>query len=255
MRQAALWRPFTERLFRAAGIGPGASVIDFGCGAGDTTFLAASIVGPTGRVLGVDRDPKQIAFCRARVTRTNFANVRFEQGDFDTLIGAGEWDAFVGRFVLMYQVDPSASLAAAARNLRPGGVCAFLEANVSDALVPYTTHARSAEFERALRLGTAALAKRIKPMMGVELPAALVAAGFDTSDCVFEGCAPVLRAENVRESAAHSSHMLARLAIADGTLPEAEFDPGAEVRWAESLPDDFACISGPLSVAGWGRKR
>lgn len=61
MRQAASLAPLTERLFRAAGIGPGLRVLDLGCGVGDVAMLAARLVGPSGEVVGVVRDARAIA--------------------------------------------------------------------------------------------------------------------------------------------------------------------------------------------------
>jgi ubiquinone/menaquinone biosynthesis C-methylase UbiE len=56
MLQARILRPYTERFFRAAGLEPGMRVLDLGSGVGDVALLAGDIVGPCGRVLGLDRD-------------------------------------------------------------------------------------------------------------------------------------------------------------------------------------------------------
>ena len=55
IRQAVIWDPFTERLFRDAGIGPGQRVLDIGSGVGDVAMLAARLVGQSGAVIGVER--------------------------------------------------------------------------------------------------------------------------------------------------------------------------------------------------------
>ena len=47
---------FTLRLLVDAGLRPGMHVLGVGCGSGDVTFPAASLVGQTGSVIGVDRD-------------------------------------------------------------------------------------------------------------------------------------------------------------------------------------------------------
>src|SRR5713101_4782540 len=81
IRQAARLAPITEQFFREAGIGPGQRVLDIGSGVGDVSMLAARLVGPSGEVVGVERDPKSIARARARVTEVGLHNVRFFQSD------------------------------------------------------------------------------------------------------------------------------------------------------------------------------
>src|SRR4029077_17611750 len=56
MQQGAVLRGCLASAFRAAGIGPGMRVLDLGCGVGDVAMLAADLVGPTGSVVGIDRD-------------------------------------------------------------------------------------------------------------------------------------------------------------------------------------------------------
>jgi ubiquinone/menaquinone biosynthesis C-methylase UbiE len=60
IRQAARIAPYTERLFREAGIGLGQRVLDLGSGVGDVAMLLARIVGQTGEVVGIERDPVSI---------------------------------------------------------------------------------------------------------------------------------------------------------------------------------------------------
>ena len=47
IRQAALIAPYTERLFRRAGIGRGQRLLDLGSGVGDVSMLLGRIVGPS----------------------------------------------------------------------------------------------------------------------------------------------------------------------------------------------------------------
>jgi ubiquinone/menaquinone biosynthesis C-methylase UbiE len=56
MRQGVIYRNFLASAFRAAGLAPGMRVLDLGCGAGDVAMLAADLVGPSGSVVGIDRD-------------------------------------------------------------------------------------------------------------------------------------------------------------------------------------------------------
>ncbi len=65
-RQAQTLEAMTRRLLVAAGVGPGMTVLDVGCGAGDVTALASELVGPEGAVVGIDSDANQIAAASAR---------------------------------------------------------------------------------------------------------------------------------------------------------------------------------------------
>ena len=68
IRQAARLAPYTERFFREAGLDAGQRVLDIGSGVGDVAMLAARLVGPSGEVVGIERDPHSIARARARAT-------------------------------------------------------------------------------------------------------------------------------------------------------------------------------------------
>jgi ubiquinone/menaquinone biosynthesis C-methylase UbiE len=123
-------RPATERLFRAAGIGAGARVLDCGSGGGDVSVIVAELVTPSGQVLGIDRDAAQVEAATRRIDNLGLSNVRFETGDLSSPPD-GPFDAIVGRLVLMYQPDPEAVLRVLADRLAPGGVMAFLEMNMN----------------------------------------------------------------------------------------------------------------------------
>src|SRR5258705_4046302 len=81
IRQAKRIAPIRERLCREAGIGPGQRVLDLGSGVGDVSMLAARFVGPSGEVVGIERDARSIAVAKARVAEAGFRNVRFTQTD------------------------------------------------------------------------------------------------------------------------------------------------------------------------------
>lgn len=126
----------TERLLDEAGIAPGWTVVDIGCGTGAVTRMIARRVGPQGRVLAVDHDPAMLEMTRRMAAAEGLANVTAIEGGFDAeLPGQGTLDAVVGRRVLMYQQDPVAAVEAISSALRPGGVVAFHEHDASK-LVP-----------------------------------------------------------------------------------------------------------------------
>lgn len=175
-RQAERDDGLTERLFRAAGIGPGMRVLDVGCGAGHVSSLVAKLVGPDGSVVGVDRGADVLAYARRRLA--DRGNVSFVQGDFRTegLVGEG-YDAVVGRYVLMYQSDPVGVIAHLARYLRPGGVVAFHEMDIP---TRGTAPGPWPESELADELGLLIMqvwrATGTQLRMGSRLPAAFAAA-------------------------------------------------------------------------------
>jgi ubiquinone/menaquinone biosynthesis C-methylase UbiE len=127
IRQATRIAPTTERLFREAGIGPGQRVLDLGSGVGDVAMLAAKLVGPSGEVVGIERDASSIARAKARVAAAGLRNVSFTQADVNQIERDTPFDAAVGRFILMFLPDPVSVLGAVSRLVRPGGVLAFQE--------------------------------------------------------------------------------------------------------------------------------
>ena len=134
IRQSARIAPLTERFFREAGIGPGYRVLDLGSGVGDVAILAARLVGPSGEVVGIERDPRTITRARARTLESGLSNVTFTQSDVCDITTATPFDAVVGRYILMYLPDPSAVLRALTQLLRPGGVVAFLDVSWAPAI-------------------------------------------------------------------------------------------------------------------------
>ncbi len=68
---------------------PGETVLDLGCGAGKVCFIAAQIVGPTGRVIGVDMTDEMLAVARRNAPlvaqQLGYANVEFRKGRIQDL--------------------------------------------------------------------------------------------------------------------------------------------------------------------------
>src|SRR5215216_3225626 len=72
--QHQIYGPITRRFFMAAGIGAGMKVLDVGSGAGDVALLLADLVGPRGRVVGVEMNPEILDTARARVASVGWTN-------------------------------------------------------------------------------------------------------------------------------------------------------------------------------------
>jgi ubiquinone/menaquinone biosynthesis C-methylase UbiE len=127
MLQAENLRPITTRLLREAGLAPGMRVVDLGCGVGDVALLAAEMVGPTGTVIAIDRNPTAVVTARERARSDGRANIAFIEGNASEFAGSGTCDLAIGRYVLVHQSDPVALIRAAATHVRPGGTVAFHE--------------------------------------------------------------------------------------------------------------------------------
>jgi SAM-dependent methyltransferase len=132
-RQGQALGPFTRQLFEEAGISRGMRVLDVGCGSGDVAFLAADLVGPSGRVVGVDRERRAVDWANARANSQGATNVNFVEGDPTEMDFDQKFDAIVGRLVLMYYPDPVGALRKLSRHVLPKGLIVFQEMDMANA--------------------------------------------------------------------------------------------------------------------------
>ena len=131
IEQAHLYERVTLRMLRNAGVEPGMKVLDIGSGAGDVAMAAAQLVGPEGAVVGVDVNPEILETARARAQQAGHANIEFLAGDALELELPRDFDAVIGRLVLMYLADPVAALKQFVSHLRSGGIVAFQEGELT----------------------------------------------------------------------------------------------------------------------------
>jgi ubiquinone/menaquinone biosynthesis C-methylase UbiE len=126
--QASLIRDLTENILRRAGVDRGMRVLDIGCGIGDVSLLAGEIVGPAGFVLGIDRSADAIAVAERRAASFGQSHwVHFAATELEEFSTSETFDALVGRLILMYLPDPTATLRQLIKHLRSGGIVAFQE--------------------------------------------------------------------------------------------------------------------------------
>ncbi len=191
IRQANRLAPVTERFFRDAGMGAGQRVLDVGSGVGDVAMLAARIVGPSGKVVAVERDATSTTRAQARAAEAGLENIQIVQADIDEYATGESFDAAVGRYVLQFLPDPVSTLRSVARLVRPGGIVAFQEGSWTpfvslSARLPLWHAAISLLHEAGVRGG-------VNLEMGIELHRAFQAAGLPAPRMRLEmelGCDP-----------------------------------------------------------------
>jgi ubiquinone/menaquinone biosynthesis C-methylase UbiE len=99
----------------------GASVLDVGCGFGDSTVRIARRVGPEGRAVGVDCAPKFIAAATRDAREAGAGNASFFVADVQMDDLRGPYDRAFARFGTMFFNMPGAAMRNIRRALAPGG--------------------------------------------------------------------------------------------------------------------------------------
>ena len=105
-----------------ASIKEGETVLDLGSGAGFDSFLAASMVGPTGKVIGVDMTPEMINRARENAAIGGYSNVQFLPGELEDLpVEENSVDIVISNCVINLVPDKKKAFMEAFRVLKPGG--------------------------------------------------------------------------------------------------------------------------------------
>ena len=101
---------------------PGEVVVDLGSGGGLDVFLAAKMVGPTGRAIGIDMTPAMLDRARANAAAGGYSNVEFYLSTIDKIpLPDASVDCVISNCVLNLAPDKPAVFREIARVLKPGG--------------------------------------------------------------------------------------------------------------------------------------
>jgi arsenite methyltransferase len=101
---------------------PGEVVVDLGSGGGLDVFLAAKMVGPNGRAIGIDMTTSMIERARASAQAGGYTNVEFYQSTIDQIpLPDASVDCVISNCVLNLAPDKPAVFREIARVLKPGG--------------------------------------------------------------------------------------------------------------------------------------
>lgn len=105
-----------------AQIKPGDTVVDLGSGAGNDCFIARSVTGETGKVIGIDFTEAMLDKARANVDKLRYNNVEFRLGDIEKMpITANVADVIVSNCVLNLVPNKNNVFKEIFRVLKPGG--------------------------------------------------------------------------------------------------------------------------------------
>jgi ubiquinone/menaquinone biosynthesis C-methylase UbiE len=103
-------------------IKPGDIVVDLGSGAGNDVFVARSMVGESGRVIGIDMTPEMIAQANINKDKLGFENVEFHHSEIENLpLERNSADVVISNCVLNLVPDKYRAFSEIHRILKPGG--------------------------------------------------------------------------------------------------------------------------------------
>jgi SAM-dependent methyltransferase len=108
--------------FELGRLEPGEHVLDVGCGAGTDSLVAAQMVGPRGRVVGIDMTPEMLDKARRGAEELGAGNVEFVEAEAERLPFPDEsFDAVISNGVIDLIPDKDAVFSELCRVLKPGG--------------------------------------------------------------------------------------------------------------------------------------
>ncbi|QOJ00263.1 MAG: methyltransferase domain-containing protein [Phycisphaeraceae bacterium] len=114
-----------HRLWERAGVRPGLSVLDVGCGPGYATMDLGQIVGPGGRVVGVDESPQFLKQLGDEAAARKMINIERVLGDAQDLTaslgGSPAFDLAYARWVFCFLSRPEGLVRGLSSLVRPGG--------------------------------------------------------------------------------------------------------------------------------------
>jgi len=175
LQQAQQLAHESSSLFDRIGVGPGARVVEIGCGPHGCLELLSERVGPSGSVVGVERSADAVALARSMVAERDLENVDVLERDARaTGLPRASFDFVTSRLVLVNVPHPEQIVAEAAALVRPGHWVAFHEAD-------YVAHICDPPLDAWTTLvdllGTYSERNGIDPFIGRKLPRLLREAG------------------------------------------------------------------------------
>jgi SAM-dependent methyltransferase len=121
-----MFAPITQALAEDAQIGRHQTVLDIATGPGEPALSLAALVGPEGKIFGIDPVPEMVAGALRAAERLGIRNAQFEVAFADRLPFPDDtFDAAISRFGVMFFPSPVDAIREMLRVLKPGGKIAF----------------------------------------------------------------------------------------------------------------------------------
>jgi len=116
-----MFAPITQALVEDGQIGSRDTVLDIATGPGEPALSVAALVGPEGKVFGIDPIAEMVAAARRAAARRSLKNVQFDVAFADHLpFPADRFDAVISRFGVMFFPSPVNAAREMLRVLKPG---------------------------------------------------------------------------------------------------------------------------------------
>ncbi len=242
-----LWRgtkPVSEWLVSRLAPQPGQTILELSAGTGETGFLAAPFLGPSGLLITSDREPGMVEAAARLGSERGIANAEYRRLDAEWIeLPDSSVDGVLSRFGYILKGDPPPALAEIRRVLRPGGRLAFAVWAGRDQN-PWMTVPAESLIARGHLAPPSEADRRLSERRNPEsIAAELVAAGF--ADSEFEELAVAYRFADAEELWVFVSELRGPVALALAELREAE---RAEIR--AELETRAASTGGGFELGG-----
>ena len=237
-------------LFDQIPVPRGACVVEIGCGPHGCLDLLSERVGPTGRVVGVERSAEAVALARTLISQRNFRNVDVLEGDArSTGLPRASFDVVTSRLVLVNVPQPERIVAEAVALVRTGGWIAFHEADYVSHVCDPPSHAWTRLVEL---LHTYSAMNGIDPLIGRKLPRLLREAGLTDI-----GVNPIIHVyppgHGRRNLLLDFSENLSARLVAHALIAEPELT-SLKAELSRHLADPDTMVVSHLYFQSWGRK-
>lgn len=250
LSQAEQYESTANWLLDQIGIQPGWRAVDIGCGPIGILNLLSRRVGPRGRVVGIEREPRFVEMARTEIAKRSLGNVTMVQADgLNTGLEKGSFDLVHERLVLINVSEREAFLTEMLSLLRPGGIIALEDVdNVSWICQPAHTSwdVLLNAFHTVFHAGGG------DGFVGRRLPVLLHAAGIQNIQIKVTVETPPL-------GDYRRTHLISLIdsvrdkIIAGGVLDEAKLNEHREAL-AQHLKDPATIVIDKLLVQCWGQK-